>query len=560
MSRRSHWSQLRNLDKLLIVVLMPAWLVCLLLHVELAASGDLRTPAIILQSSANADDYPTVEEVLDGSEVTVEDAGLNIGDRLVAVNGVELGGKSGLIASTIAFAQLGEADKILVTAMRDGRQFEAEYPFAQFPIPWWWPTLFAVSFGLIGFFILISAPASRSARAVFPAFVTFALTWLYFPGHSQMQVLGGFVIYAISMLFAAPLIVRAMLLIPERSAIRHRSAYIAGWLFAVMALFATSTNVGVPFSAAVGQTGHLVSISAFYLVILAILARNYVCADKLGRRQLRWILLGFYLAFVPALVVSATIILFPDQFNLYTLSSIGMPIIPLMFLIAISRYNLFDIDRLIGGTLSYSIMAVLVAVIAETVVEPMVADTGTQFGFDGNTVQILFVAILTAVLIPAQRRWRPYIDRLFFPEGVAVGEAIEALIEQLGKRSEDDPLDWIRLVGDELAGVYKFDGWAAYRSMPDGPELAMTEGTAPPVLDNNSIWQKYERRLIPGTELLEDQSSYLVVPVRPTGSLQWLLVLGPKSSGDVYTTTDSGLVASVAHILAGEIADHTVTA
>ena len=63
-----------------------------------------------------------------------------------------------------------------------------------------------------------------------------------------------------------------------------------------------------------------------------------------------------------------------------------------------------------------------------------------------------------------------------------------------------------------------------------------------------------------GTELLEDQSSYLVVPVRPTGRLQWLLVLGPKSSGDVYTTTDSGLVASVAHILAGEIADHTVTA
>ena len=77
---------------------------------------------------------------------------------------------------------------------------------------------------------------------------------------------------------------------------------------------------------------------------------------------------------------------------------------------------------------------------------------------------------------------------------------------------------------------------------------------------DEKFWPKYERRVRPGSEKLEDKNDYLFVPIRPTGSLEWLIVLGPKSSGDVYTPTDNGLIASVAHIVAGEIADHTVSA
>lgn len=559
MNRRSYWSSLRNNDRWLVAVLLPIWLGSLFLHFELAAGDALRAPAIVLASSSD-DAYPLVSEILDGAGETAASAGVMIGDELLAVNARDLSAVSGFRAGVIAFSQLGHDRDVIATMRRGAAVFDTPFPFGQFPIPWWWPSLFAVSFGLVGLLVLVSAPASKTAQAVFPAFIAFALTWLFFPGKSETQTMIAGALYALSMVFAAPLVLRAILLLPDRSAIRSRSAYVAVWTFSLMAIFGTSAFIGVPFSAAFGQKAHLASISLFYLAILVVLARNYRSADMLGRRQLRWVILGFYLAFVPALLVSTIIIMFPEQFNLYALSSIGMPIIPLMFLIAIAKYNLFDIDRMIGGTISYSIMVVLVAVLAEAVVEPLVAGTGMQYGYDGNTVQIVFVAILTAVLIPAQRKWRPYIDRVFFADGVAVEESIEALIERLEEHEDSRPEDWIAIVGRDLAEVYRFDGWSVYAMGSDGPKVVLSEGKSTPGTMDETVWEKYARRIRPGSEKLANGHNYLIVPIRPWGSLRWLMVLGPKNSGDVYTTTDNGLIASVAHIVAGEIADHTVPA
>lgn len=45
----------------------------------------------------------------------------------------------------------------------------------------------------------------------------------------------------------------------------------------------------------------------------------------------------------------------------------------------------------------------------------------------------------------------------------------------------------------------------------------------------------------------------LLVPLRPQGALSAFLCLGPKLSGDVYTSTDLSLLASVAHHVSGEL-------
>lgn len=560
MSGISHWSRLRITDKLWVIVLMPVWIVSLILHVQLAANDSLRTPALILGSSDTRDNYPHISEVLDGAGEIVTTANLAVGDELLSIEDIDVVGFSGFQANVTAFARLGDGNAIKATFRRGENVFDAEYPFGKFPIPWWWPSLFAISFGAVGLLVLLSAPESRTARAIFPAFVTFALTWLYFPGRSELQTVAAGAMFAVSMIFAAPLTLRAIMLLPDRSAISAKWPYSAIWLFALMALAGTSSFIGYPFSASVGQKAHLVFISLFYLAILAVLARNYLKADKLGRRQLKWVMLGFYLAFVPAMLVSAIIIAFPSQFNLYALSSIGMPIIPIMFLVAITKCHLFDIDRMIGGTISYSILVVLIAVLAEAVVEPLVGMTGAQYGYDGNMVQIVFVGALAAVLIPVQRKWRPLIDRVFFSDSLAIEASIEALIEKLEGHDDARPKEWIDLVGRDIANLYHLDGWVVYRFESGKVRLAINEGKGPMVGLDEHFWTKYERRVRPGSEKLEDNNNYLFVPIRPSGSLEWLIVFGPKTSGDVYTPTDNGLIASVAHIVAGEIADHTLPA
>lgn len=552
------WSRLRFTDKLLVVTLMPLWFVCLMLHVELAATDSLRVPALIIGGVKSADDYPVVREILAGSEERVAASGIKTGDELMSVNGRDLRGYTGLRPGTVAFGELGHDEPVTGIFRRAGIVFEADYPFNQFPIPWWWPTLFAVSFGTIGLVILLSAPASPTARAIFPGFVTLALTWLIFPGKSEAQAMLSSIVYALSMVFAGPLLLRAILLLPENTATKRQWVYASVWFFSLMALASSSAFMGVPFSAAIGQIAHLALIVLIYLAILVVLARNYIKADKIGRRQLRWVIFGFYLAFVPAMLITAIAILFPSQFNLYTLSSVGMPIIPVMFLIAIAKYNLFDIDRMIGGTVSYSILVVLCAVLAESVVEPMVAIAGARFGYDANYVQIAFVAILAAALIPLQRRWRPYVDRIFFAEGKAAEEAVETLIQELESHDDAEPQEWISKLARDLAKIFNFDGWAAYQHVQSDAARVFGNSRELPAELAGALWQKYERKIRPDTEPIGGRDNYLCVPIRPAGKLEWLLVLGPKRSGDIYTTTDNGLIASVAHIIAGEIAEHAL--
>lgn len=552
LSKSELHKRLRPRDKLLIAILMPLWAVSLVLHLDLAIDDQLFRTAILLEDPTTDNGYPVVGEILSEAKTLVAERDIRLGDEILSIGDRQLQGISGYRASIIAHSFIGDSDQITATFQRDGITFTRAYPLSGFGIPRWWPTLFAVSFGVVGLLVLLNAPQSQTARAIFPAFIFFALSWLVFAGRSELQTFFSTMVFGVSMIFAGPLVLRAMMLLPENTAIRSKLLRNSVWIFSLMIVSGLSAFTGWPFSTATGQAAHLAFMSLFYLSILVLLARNYIKADTLGRRQLRWVMLGFYLAFVPAMLVTAFVIQYPDQFSLYALSSIGMPIVPLMFLVAITHYNLFDIDRLIGGSVSYSILIVLIAVLAEAVVEPMVAMTGTRFGFDGNTVQIMFVGGLSAMLIPAERRWRPLVDRVFFANNVAVEDTVSALIDQLEETDQLSIDEQFELIGERLKKAYGLKQWGIVE-MKD-PGLSSTAGSVSENLPS-SLWQKYSKRARPGMETIGAEKNNLIAPIRPGGKLAWLLVLGPKSSGDVYTTTDNGLIASLAFVLADNALD-----
>lgn len=549
------WTRLRRTDKTLILLLMPLWFVAFVLHFELASTDTLRLMPVFLQTSPEADGYPRVAELLESSREEIELSGMRVGAVVRAIDGHDLAGTSGFVASLQAFAALKPDHAVMATIVdpTSQRTMQVEWPYLEFPLPWWWPSLFGASFGLAGLLILLSAPASRTAQAVFPAFLLFALTWLLFPGRSITQTLAGLVVYLIAMVFSGPLILRAVMLLPDRTAIQSRIARRSVWLFSLMALAAFSAFTGLLVPASTGQMLHLSGITLFYAAILVILARNYIRADALGRRQLRWVLLGFYLAFVPALLVTLSGILFPERFTLYTLASIGMPLIPLAFLIAIARYNLFDIDRVIGGTVSYSILVVIIAVVTEAIIEPLVAGGGSAFGLEGDTVQVAFVALLTAGLVPVQRRWRPFVDRMFFAEGVAVDAAVETLIAGLEQRRDEESLTWLSMGATGIAEIYGVGSWVVLARGDAAPAVACAHGDQPPGIDAG-FWQLCEKRLRPGIETTASGTAVLVVPLRPWGRLDWVMLFTRKSNGDVYTATDVGLIAQVSQVVSGGIA------
>lgn len=558
MIKMAPWDRLRTVDKVLVAILMPIWLVSLILHIDLASDDLLYRPAIIMSSPEVAGAYPMVAQIAAGAEQLVADSQIQIGDEILSINQRDLVGVSGFRTNIIAFSLLGVDEAITATFRRGDTVVEKTYPMSDYGIPWWWPSLFAISFGVVGLIVLLSAPSSQTAQALFPAFVSFALTWLIFFGKSEFQTLISLVVYVGSMVFAAPLVIRAVLLLPERTAITSKIVRYGVWVFALMSISGLSAFTGKPLTAEAGQITHLALIALFYVSILIILARNYIKTDKLGRRQLRWVILGFYLAFLPAALVTAIIIQYPEQFSLYALSSIGMPIIPIMFLFAITKYNLFDIDQLIGRSVSYSILVLIVEMLADSFVEPLVAITGSRYGYDGNTAQFLFVALLTAAVLPFQKLWRPLVDRVFFAEGMAVEESIELLIDKLEVSPNVPPTERFKMVGQELAEIYRFKTWAVF-VFEEGAVAPSAAGEgASEIKIDTELWKKYEKRVRPGTEVIGGNDKFLVAPIRPAGKLEWLIVFGPKISGDVYTPTDNSLIASITHIVAEGMLDHSL--
>ena len=75
-----------------------------------------------------------------------------------------------------------------------------------------------------------------------------------------------------------------------------------------------------------------------------------------GKRQLKWVLLGFLVGFVPILLTSMLALAAPELWWLYEASLILVLAIPICLFVALVRFNLFDVDRLLTVAATYSVI------------------------------------------------------------------------------------------------------------------------------------------------------------------------------------------------------------
>lgn len=567
--RKTRWrlSALRPFDRLLVLVLMPLWLVSLALHLQGAAQGMLGTSAIYFADAAGPTAYPTVAATMPGQQPLLAAAGLHVGDELLQVGTADLRGKSALASVVEAFGQRRPRQDTPLVYRHQGVVGQMSLPIAQLPVPWWWPALFSVSFALVGLLIILRAPQSRAARTVFPAFLAFAFTWLPIASHAQWRVWLSMLEFAVGMFFTAPLLLRTALLLPEASAPTQRWVFAWPWLFAVMAPVALSAFLGVPIAPDIALRLHPVLQVACYGCLLGILVSNYRRADPVGRRQVRWLLFGFFLALGPALVVTAVVAFEPAWFMLYTVSGLGLPLVPLAFLVAIVRYNLFDINRLISVAASYTILSILFLGGVFLLV-PRVADlSASASGADPLLVQSALSFGLALAGMPLHRRLRPLIDSLFFPERHAIEVNVQALLTELpacgspqavfdsvGQRLAATSADLLVIFGRLDPGFSTV--YAKGRGLPQAVRLSPAFEAA--LMQHRqarlvAAWRASAAWPVADLAVLDTLGDGVLLPVRGPGGLAALVFVGPKRSGDVYTRNEMTLLSVVAQQLAAEL-------
>jgi len=162
-----------------------------------------------------------------------------------------------------------------------------------------------------------------------------------------------------------------------------------------------------------GLTNVLLTIATVGAV-LSIVARFWR-GDAIERQQLKWF--GYWAAVVAALLVLAMLLLgSPTEdaaFNVFVLSLAGLPI---AVGIAVLRYRLYDIDRLIGRTLVYVPLTAFLAGLYTASVSLFQRLFVAISGDKSDAAIVLATLVLATTFTPIRKWLEGIVDRRLPPE------------------------------------------------------------------------------------------------------------------------------------------------
>ena len=153
------------------------------------------------------------------------------------------------------------------------------------------------------------------------------------------------------------------------------------------------------------QTVFFPLLTACWLASAAGQALSFRRSSGERRQQLKWLLAGTVTS-VTCLALSATLRDLPGS---SALGAIGFLAIPVSIGVAVLRYRLFDIDRIVSRTLAYAIVTgLLVGVYAG-----LVLLTTEVFGFHTPVAVAASTLAAAALFSPVRRRVQRLVDRRF---------------------------------------------------------------------------------------------------------------------------------------------------
>jgi hypothetical protein len=185
------------------------------------------------------------------------------------------------------------------------------------------------------------------------------------------------------------------------------------------------------------------AVLGFTILGVAAVLIRYRSGDTTLRQQLRWFIAAVLLAAVPLPISIVPGVGGPQWFGL---AAVGLLLVPVSVGIAVTRYRLYEIDRLISRTIGWALVTgVLVAVFAGTVVGlEAILSSVTQ----GETLAVAASTLVAFALFqPLRRRVQIAVDRRFDRTRYDGERTLAAFAERLGNE-----VDLASLEGD-IAGT-----------------------------------------------------------------------------------------------------------
>lgn len=183
---------------------------------------------------------------------------------------------------------------------------------------------------------------------------------------------------------------------------------------------------------------------------VAAMVMRYKRSSAIVRAQIRWVVYALCL-FVFAVLISSLV----DVYGLGLMISILL--VPVSVVVAINRYKLFEIDRLISRTISYAIVVGLLALVfaAGVVWIP------STLGIDDNALLVAASTLAVAALFnPVRKRVLHRVDRRFNRSAYKAEGIVHEFSNRLSEALDTDELAelWMRTTNEALhpkvAGIW----------------------------------------------------------------------------------------------------------
>ena len=386
-----------------------------------------------------------------GGGVLVEaepDSGLRDRDLVTAVDGVVLGGGWWAPAHR-------PADRLVYQVVRDGQTRAVPVTLRRVDVAdrllqAWGTILFVVAlFGVVAYLyarrpgpatggLLVLGSGLLSSDLALEIGVSAAdargdpVLWLYVVNTQVVYIMGWAGLVAFVVLFPRPW--------PPLARHRGLLSVVCATPVALVVAWALAALGGVGLTQWVGRViagETFIAVAALGLGIGMAMVRYLTATDPVGRQQLKWLAGGAFVSgslalvvwFLPELVLGESLL--PAQW----LGFSGLPLLAGLT-VAVLRYRLFDVDRIISRTLAYALLTVLLGGGYSVVV----LGCGQLLGRDSSLVVAAATLAVAALFQPARRRVQALVDRRFNRRHYDTTQTVAAFSARLREQIDLDTL------------------------------------------------------------------------------------------------------------------------
>ncbi len=553
---------IRRLDTLLLVALTGTWSVCFVLHANQVVRGGLAWIPVYVSAAASEDTYPTLLRFWPGTEDLAP--ALAPGDEIESVHGKDLLGAGSMEVLTRIYAGPQDAP-IDVVARRGHARFGASLELQPIASAWR-KSLVAAAFALLGSLAFWRTRGSLHGRIFYLAMMAYAFHWTDFWGGPAWVTVAAIVSFGLATALTAPLALRAFQAFPAEIVPPAGPARWWPWLFLVMGPAFLVWAFGWPRALPHAQAGATAINLLFLATLVALVTWNYRASGPSGRRQLKWVVLGFWVGLVPVILTSVIAVAVPDLWWLYEASLVLVLAIPICLFIALVRFNLFDVHRLLTAAMIYSVVGTIALAAILVVVPPVTALAEPVI--DPSVSQPVLMLCLGGGAILGLRRLDTTLQQRLYPERRALEE--EAGLVRLLLADCEKPADLLTTLGERLRGLLRLQTVVIYARSESGfaPVFARGAAISPSFDPDGPLVGRLElareplepARVRPSTPeradwaALESMGVELVLPISLHHDLAAFVCLGGKASGDVFTTPDIALLLALADKVGDELA------